>query len=87
MKLGSSFSIRSLSSALLSFNLSPSFPEYLWKVETITCSACSRGCAMADLGARDVGRGLLRARPEAQSSLPSWDQLAQGLRVQGRKQI
>ena len=51
--MGSSLFSSSFSSALLSLYLSPSFPEYLWKVATITASACSRGHAIA---------GSLRAR-------------------------
>ena len=48
-KLGSSLCRSSFISPLLSLNLSPSWPEYLWKVATITASACSRGLDILDL--------------------------------------
>lgn len=62
LKLGSSFMSSSFSSLLFSLYLSPSLPEYLWKVATITASACSRGHAMGTAwghgqeGTRGVGR-------------------------------
>ena len=54
-KLGSSRVSSSFSSDLLSLNLSPSLPEYLWKVDTITSRAFSRGYAMAAV--RSWGQG------------------------------
>lgn len=54
-KLGSSLCRSSFISPLLSLNLSPSWPEYLWKVVTITASACSRGLDILDLGTKGGG--------------------------------
>lgn len=73
-KMGSSLFSSSLSSALLSLYLSPSFPEYLWKVVTITASACSRGHAIASLlrawKAEHQGWGQGRLRAVAEGSVP-----------------
>lgn len=49
-KLGSSLCRSFFISPLLSLKLSPSWPEYLWKVVTITASAYSRGLDILDLG-------------------------------------
>lgn len=71
-KLGSSLCRSAFISPLLSLNLSPSWPEYLWKVATITASACSRGLDILDLGPQGwiwVG-GDGDIQPSPQDTLP-----------------
>lgn len=72
-KLGSSLVSSSLSSVLFSLNLSPSLPEYLWKVDTITSRASSKGLAMVTVETRPRER-------KPSSSKGRWNRLGGWMR-------